>query len=86
MKTLLYANRAEPKSISVISILLLAAVGDITKVRCMHRECYIFTSQNLCYRYIITIYYFSSKNNQRPLLSNVKHEYNKLSNIQKINY
>ena len=27
MKTLLYANRAEPKSISVISILLLAAVG-----------------------------------------------------------
>ena len=40
MKTLLYANRAEPKSISVISILLLAAVGDITKLRCMHRECY----------------------------------------------
>ena len=49
MKTLLYANRAEPKSISVISILLLAAVGDITKLRCMHRECYIFASQNLCY-------------------------------------
>ena len=48
MKTLLYANRAEPKSISVISILLLAAVGDITKLRCMHRECYIFASQNLC--------------------------------------
>ena len=47
MKTLLYANRAEPKSISVISILLLAAVGDITKLRCMHRECYIFASQNL---------------------------------------
>ena len=46
MKTLLYANRAEPKSISVISILLLAAVGDITKLRCMHRECYIFASQN----------------------------------------
>ena len=42
MKTLLYANRAEPKSISVISILLLAAAGDITKLRCMHRECYIF--------------------------------------------
>ena len=42
MKTLLYANRAEPKSISVISILLLAAVGAITKLRCMHRECYIF--------------------------------------------
>ena len=41
MKTLLYANRAEPKSISVISILLLAAVGYITKLRCMHRECYI---------------------------------------------
>ena len=49
MKTLLYANRAEPKSISVISILLLAAAGDITKLRCMHRECYIFASQNLCY-------------------------------------
>ena len=32
MKTLLYANRAEPKSISVISILLLAAAGDITKL------------------------------------------------------
>ena len=42
MKTLLYANRAEPKSISVISILLLAAAGYITKLRCMHRECYIF--------------------------------------------
>ena len=47
MKTLLYANRAEPKYISVISILLLAAVGAITKLRCMHRECYIFASQNL---------------------------------------
>ena len=47
MKTLLYANRAEPKSISVISILLLAAVGAITKLRCMHRECHIFASQNL---------------------------------------
>ena len=51
MKTLLYANRAEPKSISVISILLLAAAGDITKLRCMpigcdYRECYIFASQN----------------------------------------
>ena len=52
MKTLLYANRAEPKSISVISILLLAAVGAITKLRCMHRECYIFASQNLCPYYI----------------------------------
>ena len=49
MKTLLYANRAEPKSISVISILLLAAAGDITKLRCLHRECYIFASQNLWY-------------------------------------
>ena len=49
MKTLLYANRAEPKSISMISILLLAVAGDITKLRCMHRECYIFASQNLCY-------------------------------------
>ena len=48
MKTLLYANRAEPKSISVISILLLAAAGDITKLRRIHRECYIFASQNLC--------------------------------------
>ena len=35
MKTLLYANRAEPKSISVISILLLAAAGDIIKLRCI---------------------------------------------------
>ena len=51
MKTLLYANRAEPKSMSVISILLLAAAWDITKLRCMHRECYIFASQNLCYIY-----------------------------------
>ena len=42
MKTLLYANRAEPQSISVISILLLSAAADITKLRCMHRECYIF--------------------------------------------
>ena len=33
--------------------------------------------------YIITIYYFSTQNNQRPLLSNVQHEYSKLSNIQK---
>ena len=55
MKTLLYANRAEPKSISVISILLLAAVRDITKLRCMHRECYIFDSQNLCYRYRLNL-------------------------------
>ena len=54
MKTLLYANRAEPKSISVISILLLAAAGDITKLRCMHRECYIFASQNLCCIYACT--------------------------------
>ena len=51
MKKLMYANRAEPKSISVISILLLAAAGDITKLRCMHRECYIFSSQNLCIQY-----------------------------------
>ena len=48
MKKILYANRAEPKSISVISILLLAASRDITKLRCMHRECYIFASQNIC--------------------------------------
>ena len=48
MKTLLYANRAETKSISVISILLLAAAGDIAKLHCMHRECYIFASQNFC--------------------------------------
>ena len=54
MKTLLYANRAEPKSISVISILLLAAAVDITKLRCMHRECYIFASQNLWYIYEYT--------------------------------
>ena len=57
MKTLLYANRAEPKSISVISILLLAVAGDITKLRCMHRECYIFASQNLCYYIVNHIYY-----------------------------
>ena len=61
MKTLLYANRAEPKSISVISILLLAAVRDITKLRCMHRECYIFASQNLWLFYkrksIVGVYY-----------------------------
>ena len=49
MKTLFYVNRSEPKSISVISILLLAAAGDITKLRCMHRKYYIFASQNLCY-------------------------------------
>ena len=59
MKTLLYANRAEPKSISVISILLLAAVGDITKLRCMHRECYIFASKNL-WRYIKNMLHFLS--------------------------
>ena len=53
MKTLLYANRSEPKSISVISIQLLAAVGAITKLRCMHRECYIFASQNLWYIHVI---------------------------------
>ena len=53
MKTLLYENRAEPKSISVISILLLAAAGDITKLRCMHRECYIFASQNIWLQYNI---------------------------------
>ena len=51
MKTLLYANRAETKYISVISILLLAEAGDITKLRCMHRECSIFASQNLCYTF-----------------------------------
>ena len=56
MKTLLYANRAEPKSISVISILLLAAARDITKLRCMHRECYIFASQNICIYVILYIY------------------------------
>ena len=62
MKTLLYANRAEPKSISVISILLLAAVGAITKLRCMHRECYIFASQNLwlylCFAKSLILVYF----------------------------
>ena len=62
MKTLLYANRAEPKSISVISILLLAAAGDITKLRCMHRECYIFVSQNLCI-YVICNHRFIVYNN-----------------------
>ena len=47
MKKMLYENRAEPKYISVISILLLAAALGITKLRCMHSECYIFASQNL---------------------------------------
>ena len=41
MKTLLYANRAEPTSISVISILLLAEVGDITKLRCTGSVIYL---------------------------------------------
>ena len=61
MKTLLYANRAETKSISVISILLLAAAGDITKLRCMHRECYILASQNLWYT-VNKILKFESRN------------------------
>ena len=61
MKTLLYANRTEPKSISVISILLLAAVGDITKLCCMHREFYIFASQNLCIQYVIYYVYIDTK-------------------------
>ena len=64
MKTLLYANRAEPKSISVIPILLLAAVGAITKLRCMHRECYIFASQNLCYIYIYNLLLKTSYENK----------------------
>ena len=58
MNRLLYANRAEHISISVISILLLAAVGDITKLRCMHRECYIFASQNICIEDIILYFQF----------------------------
>ena len=56
MKTLLYANRAEPKSISVISILLLAAVGDITKLRCMYRECYIFGI--IISQFILILYWY----------------------------
>ena len=69
MKTSLYANIAEPKSISVISILVLAAVGDITKLRCMHRECYIFASQNrwyiytIVYTYILHVFGFRITNN-----------------------
>ena len=54
MKTLLYANRAEPKSISVILILLLAAVGAITKLRCMHRECYLCFAKSLDILLVIT--------------------------------
>ena len=73
MKTLLYANRAEPKSMSVISILLLAAVGAITKLRCMHRECYIFASQNLWYYYINLSEHFDV----------LKYKYIKLILIQK---
>ena len=53
MKILLYENRAEPKSISVISILLLAASLGITKLRCMHRECYIFVIPYVIQRYDI---------------------------------
>ena len=71
MKTLLYANRAEPKSISVLSILLLAAVGAITKLRCMHRECYIFASQNLCYKYTIHIVYRYASNHNNNMLNHV---------------
>ena len=49
MKTLLYANRAQPKNISVIEYYcLLAAASGITKLRCMHWESY------LCYAYVIT--------------------------------
>ena len=70
MKTLLYANRSEPKSISVISILLLAAVGDITKLRCMHRECYIFASQNLCYNVKLQL----------------KIDHNEIRNVEKITF
>ena len=75
MKTLLYANRAEPKSISVNSILLLAAVGAITKLRCMHRECYIFASQNLCYYCAIYIYLVRFNVIIACILCNIKHTY-----------
>ena len=74
MKTLLYANRAEHKSISVISILLLAAVGAITKLRCMHRECYIFASQNLwLYNQLMSI---------KPLVYITMHKYITIINYQ----
>ena len=74
MKTLLYANRAEPKSISVISILLLAAVGDNTKLRCMHictpyRECYIFASQNLWYNYNVNIFTILKRNTYKSIIN-----------------
>ena len=57
MKTLLYANRAEPKSISVISILLLAAVGDITKLCCMHREHVVCIVLYLCFAKSLVMLY-----------------------------
>ena len=62
MKTLLYANRAEPKSISVISILLLSAVGDITKLRCMHRDVlYLCFAKYLVICYLVTVKKLSMK-------------------------
>ena len=58
MKTLLYANRAEPKSISVISILLLAAVGDITKIRCIPIGSVISLLRKIFGIYIYSIYIY----------------------------
>ena len=49
MEILVYENRAEPKSISVIRYYcssMLAAAGSIYKLRRIYRECYIFASQN----------------------------------------
>ena len=51
MKILLYANRAEPKSISVISILLLAAQGILLNyVACIGSVIYLL--RKIC---VITI-------------------------------
>ena len=60
-------------------------MNNLVYQRLFHLQLYIEPLQ-IREIYIITIYYFSTKNNHQPLLSNVKHEYSKLSNIQKINY
>ena len=75
MKTLLYANRAEPKSISVISILLLAVVGAITKLHCMYRECYIFAYNNNIQYLIYNNYEIRKYNNKNGVIQDIYIEY-----------
>ena len=48
--------QTEHKSISVISIPQLTAALGITKLYCMHRECYIFASQNICFNRKLVIF------------------------------